>query len=51
MARVADVDGDGQDEVILYNAEEIVVYHDPEPSMDASPPSGTRERLCNFTYY
>jgi len=48
MARVADIDGDGQDEVILYNAEQIVVYRNPSPP---SPQPAVQERLYNFTYY
>jgi hypothetical protein len=52
MARTADVNGDGEDEVILYNAEQIVVYANPHPPTDPLPPQPTtQERLYNFTYY
>ncbi|MBM3472553.1 MAG: hypothetical protein FJX75_04670 [Armatimonadetes bacterium] len=52
MARIADIDSDGQDEVILYNAEEIVVYHSPEQGAGTPPaPIDEPERLCSFTYY
>jgi len=52
MARTADVDGDGQDEVILYNAEEIVVYRNPDsPATPRHGRPAAQPRLYNFTYY
>jgi hypothetical protein len=50
MCRTADVDGDSQDEVILYNAEEIVVYHNPRPGGRRVTPLDPA-RYRNFTYY
>lgn len=52
IPRIADVCGDGRDELILFNADSILVYTNPEPArrpFPAQPP--VQERYYNFTYY
>jgi hypothetical protein len=52
MVQTADVCGDGRDELILYNAEEIVVYRNPRPAPKGMTPRPVvQERCRNFTYY
>ena len=52
MAHVADVWGDGRDEVILFNAEAIQIFTNPEPAdPPPAPQSVVQARYYNATYY
>jgi len=52
MAHVADVWGDGRDEIILFNAEAIQIFSNPEPADPAPPPQPVvQARYYNATYY
>jgi len=52
MVQTADVCGDGRDELVFYNADEIVVYRNPRPAPKGATPRATvQERRRNFTYY
>jgi len=52
MLRIADVCGDGRDELIFYNAESIVIYSNPKPAAREVPPQPVvQQRYHNFTYY
>jgi hypothetical protein len=52
VVRTADVNGDGRDELILYNAFRLAVYENPRrPRRPRSPQPVVQERHYNFTYY
>jgi hypothetical protein len=52
IPRIADVCGDGRDELVLFNADSILVYGNPRPARRPFPAQPVvQERYYNFTYY
>ncbi|MGQ9732999.1 MAG: rhamnogalacturonan lyase family protein [Candidatus Zipacnadales bacterium] len=52
MAQAADVQGDGRDELILFNAAEIAVFANPAPPRRViAPLPAIQKRYYNATYY
>ena len=52
MVHVADVLGDGRDELIVFNAREIAIFTNPTKPKRAIPPQpAVMKRYYNATYY